>query len=313
VNLLRLSTSMGLAMLFSQIFSSVKKGAPIAKSIADRTALLSFAAINMGMVALMKTLNLFGKEKSVVIREQMGRQYSSFEYLLSKACAELPFEAFFSTVFAIILKKNSSLRISSSLLSVILSEITIAIASLGFAIGSVTRNEEEAMAVGIPVMVILMAVGIINPSGVNLKAKTPVIIKILQKYSPIKLGIEALCITEYNGMTFNDGKGRFNLRDLPRMGGLALVRNGDEVLDALGLADKGYRGVMKDLAVLSGMNMIISWLGLKFYGPKFTAPNLASNESNNSNGGKAIEEFREKETLSTDSQKMKIALLRKPV
>lgn len=55
-------------------------------------------------------------------------------------------------------------------------------------------------------------------------AKTPILIKALQQISPIKLAIEALCIAEFKGMEFDDGKGRWRLsgwrlKDLPRMGG----------------------------------------------------------------------------------------------
>lgn len=272
MNLLRTGTSIGLATLFSQLFSTVRRGSPIAKSVADRTALLSFSAINMAMVVLMKTLNLFGKEKSVVTREQMGRQYSSFDYLFSKSVAELPLEIVFSTMFAATIKRLTSLRISFPVLSTILSAMAIAGASLGFAVGSLTGNAEEATTIGVPLNVILMAVGIINPSGVDVNAKTPSLIKFLQQISPIKLAIEALCIAEFKGMDFDDGHRRWRrIRDLPRMGGLALVQNGDQVLDALGLADKSYEKLVKDLMLLSGGNLLISWLGLSFFGQKFAS------------------------------------------
>jgi len=57
--------------------------------------------------------------------------------------------------------------------------------------------------------------------------------------------------------------------------GLALVQNGDQVLDALGLADTSCEKVMKDLMLLSVGNLLISWLGLSFFGPKFA---LSSND-----------------------------------
>ena len=50
-NFFRLLASVGNALLFSQIFKSVQKGAPDAKSLADRVALLSFGVINMSMVS----------------------------------------------------------------------------------------------------------------------------------------------------------------------------------------------------------------------------------------------------------------------
>jgi len=278
VNVLRIGTSIGLATIFSQLFSTMKRGSPIAKSIADRTALLSFGAINMAMVVLMKTLNLFGNERCVVSREQMGNQYSSFEYLISKSLAELPLEIVFSTIFAATLKRLTSLRTPLHALAAVFSTMGIAGTSLGFAIGSLTGNAEEAMTIGVPLNVILIAVGIINPSGVDASAKTPILIKALQQISPIKLAIEALCIAEFKGMEFDDGKGRWRLsgwrlKDLPRMGGLALVQNGDQVLDALGLADRSYEKVIKELLLLSGCNLLVSWFGLSFFGPKFVSSN----------------------------------------
>lgn len=50
INALRLVAAIGNSFLFSQIFATVKKGVPTAKSIADRVALLSFGVINMSMV-----------------------------------------------------------------------------------------------------------------------------------------------------------------------------------------------------------------------------------------------------------------------
>jgi len=206
----------------------------------------------------------------------MGKQYSSFEYLISKSLAELPLEIVFSTIFAATLKRLTSLRTPLHALAAVFSTMGIACASLGFAIGSLTGNAEEAMTIGVPLNVILIAVGIINPSGVDASAKTPLLIKALQQISPIRLAIEALCITEFKGMEFDDGKGRWRLggwrlKDLPRMGGLALVQNGDQVLDALGLADRSYEKVMEELLFLSGCNLLVSWFGLSFFGPKFVS------------------------------------------
>lgn len=44
----------------------------------------------MSMLTVMKTLQTFGKEKTVVMREQMEKQYSLITYLFAKILAELP-------------------------------------------------------------------------------------------------------------------------------------------------------------------------------------------------------------------------------
>lgn len=127
-------------------------------------------------------------------------------------------------------------------------------------------------------MVILMAVGIINPSGVDPSTKTPLIIQSLKKVSPVGMAIEALCIAEYSGMDFAEG-GKWRLSDLPRMGGLALVRNGDQVIDALGLTTKTYEGVMRNMAIVSSINLLLSWVGLSCCGTKFiTARDIPSTD-----------------------------------
>ena len=158
VNFLRGTTSLGLAKLFSELFT-VKKGESLAKSVADRTALLSFGVVNMAMMAMMKTISLFGKEKSIIAREQMRRHYTSFDYLLSKSLAELPLDILYSSVFACALKRLTCLVIPLSRLCGTFSLLTVATASLGFAVGSFTNGVEEAMTVGMPLMVIFMAVG----------------------------------------------------------------------------------------------------------------------------------------------------------
>ena len=70
VNALRLGACGILATVFSSIFGESLQGPPSAKGVADRTALLSYSVINMAMMALMKTLDLFGREKPVVNRER---------------------------------------------------------------------------------------------------------------------------------------------------------------------------------------------------------------------------------------------------
>lgn len=91
------------------------------------------------------------------------------------------------------------------------------------------------------------------------------------------MAIEALCIAEYKGMDFGEDGTRWSLKDLPRMGGLALVRNGDQVIDALGLTNKSYEDVMHSMAVVCAMNLLLSWFGLSHCGTKFTTAIDVSN------------------------------------
>eukprot|EP00536_Pseudo-nitzschia_multiseries_P010652 jgi/Psemu1/326112/estExt_fgenesh1_pg.C_3330013 len=275
VNLFRLFASGGNAYLFTRIFHSIKKGHFTAKSVADRVALLSFGVINMSMMSLMKTLDLFAKEKPVVQREQQRHQYTSLEYLLAKAIAEIPLDTAFAAVFTFTLKSLCGLRIGLKALTGVFSLMTVAGASLGFAIGALSPTGEIAMTAGIPIMVVMMTVGVINPAGVDESEPQPAVVGAMKQLSPIAFAIKALCLAEYRGMEFGDpsqgDKGNFGniffrgrglLRDLPRMGALALVQNGDQVLDELGLGNDKYEGAMKHLAFLSLGNLLLSWIGL---------------------------------------------------
>jgi hypothetical protein len=275
VNGLRLIASGGNAYLFTHIFKSIKKGVFSAKSVADRTALLTFGIINMSMMALMKTIDLFAKEKPVVQREQLRQQYTSLEYLISKSLAEIPLDTAFAALFTTVLKTMSGIRIGWKALTGTFALMTVTGASMGFAIGAVSPTAEIAMSAGVPLMVILMTVGVINPSGVDPSDPQPMVVSALKQMSPIAFAVKAVCLAEYRGMEFGDpngpnrnifSRGRSLLRDLPKMGALALVKNGDQVLNELGLKDETYRGAMRHLVFLSAVNLLISWIGLSMQG-----------------------------------------------
>lgn len=56
-------------------------------------AVVSFASITMSMMALMKTLDVFGRERIVVAREHARGRYDAMEYVLAKLITELPLDA----------------------------------------------------------------------------------------------------------------------------------------------------------------------------------------------------------------------------
>ena len=264
-NLARTLACLGSSVLFSQIFKSVREGVPYARSIADRTALLSFGVINMSMMALMKTVHLFSKERAVIDREQMRQQYSSLEYLLSKVAAEIPMDTAFSALFTTVLKGVTDLRISWTNLTATFAAMTVAGASLGLAIGSCCKDGDTAMATAMPIMVLFMVVGVINPSGVDKNSPVPMAVKLLKVLSPIKWAIEGLLVGEFKGMDLKPRgqKPWQRIRDLPRFGAFAMVQNGAQILGSLGLDDATQDGIIKHLAVLSALNFCISWVGLE--------------------------------------------------
>ena len=238
MNLNRLCVSVGNAFLLAGVFPSVQKGSqhrPLINSIADRVALLSFGAINLCMMTYVKSITLFAHESPIIQRElNAQQQYTVFEYLIAKVTSELPIDMIFSLIFAVILKHFTGLRISLQHLSQVFALLTTAGATLGFLLGSTATSYQHATNSGIPVLVILMVVGVINPSGVDVTKPKPILLRYLKQISPFAYAIEALCIAEYQGVQFyaNDsdrGGGRklggivARLKDAPRMGGLAMI------------------------------------------------------------------------------------------
>ncbi|KAL7544414.1 hypothetical protein ACHAWF_007800 [Thalassiosira exigua] len=278
--MLRLAASVVQAGLFAAIFPSVQDNKSLSKSIADRVALLTFGVVNMSIMSLMKTLNLFAKERGVVLREQMRSSYTSLEYLLAKVLAEIPLDSFFALLFATVLKRLTGLRTSMLTLIKTYCLMTVSSASLGFAVGSIASSVESAMSLGIPIIIIFMVVGILNPSGVDPSEQPNQVLRLLKPLSPIKWAIEALVTSEFRGMVFDqrDRDWMGTLRDLPKMGGLAMVRDGDDVLSNLGLSEAEYSNIMQNLAILSGAYLLMSWLGLSYFGPSFITTDTSTED-----------------------------------
>ena len=121
-----------------------------------------------------------------------------------------------------------------------------------------------------------MVVGVINPSGVDASQQPNQLLKLLKALSPIRWAIEAIVTAEFQGMEFGQRNrwGQISeLKDLPAMGALALVKNGDEVLVNLGLKDAQYSNLMQNLVWLSIGNLAFSWAGLTLFGPSFADAN----------------------------------------
>lgn len=229
-----------------------------ANTIADRVALLSYGVINMSMMALMKTVHLFGRERSVIDREFRKKHYTCLEYLGSKVLAEIPVDAVFATVFTTVLKQVTGLRIGWGQLTTIFSLMTAAGASLGFAIGSLSHDGDTALAMGMPVMVLFMVVGTINPTGVDSSKQEAAVVQVLKQLSPIKWAIEGLVAAEFSGVNLEKQKHAW------RKGGgaFSMAQNGDQILSALGLQDTTYSNVTKRMVQLSLLNLAVSWIGL---------------------------------------------------
>ena len=68
---------------------------------------------------------------------------------------------------------------------------------MGFAVGSVTSDSDLALMLGMPIMIILLCVGVINPSGVDKLEVDSHILNVLKLSSPVRWTIESLCLSEF--------------------------------------------------------------------------------------------------------------------
>lgn len=68
------------------------------ESVSDRIMILTNAVVNISLLSMIKTLQLFKRERSVVSRERLQRQYYASEYLFGKLFAEIPWDIAVSSV-----------------------------------------------------------------------------------------------------------------------------------------------------------------------------------------------------------------------
>jgi len=96
-NVVRLGTSAILALVIGSVYgtqsSTIKPD-----SVANRVNVIALGSINVAMLSVIKTLQLFKLEQGIINRERSGEQYTALEYLLSKSLVELPFDGLVGAV-----------------------------------------------------------------------------------------------------------------------------------------------------------------------------------------------------------------------
>lgn len=98
-NTVRIGVSALLAGIIGSIFG--KSGGPgplTSQAISDKVTLIAHSSINVGMLSMIKALQLFKKERAIINRERSQGRYTAFEYLVAKLTAELPLDAFIGAV-----------------------------------------------------------------------------------------------------------------------------------------------------------------------------------------------------------------------
>lgn len=197
-NISRAATNLGSAVIFGSIFWRMRLGQT---TIQDRMGLLQVAAINTAMSSLIKTLNVFPRERTIVSAERAKKTYHVLPYFAAKLVAELPVGALFPLLFGVVVYPLTGLNPKPSRFAKFLGILTLesfVASSLGLAVGAVAPNTEAALAMGPGIMIVFIVFG-----GVYVNAdNVPAGLRWLPNISMIKYCFEALCVNEFKGLEF---------------------------------------------------------------------------------------------------------------
>jgi hypothetical protein len=251
--------------------------------VADRITLISFGAISMAFAGVSKMLTTIGAESAVLGHERALGLCGAFEYLCAKMSAEAPFDALIALLFAETLRSAAGLRMDRLHADLAFAAAAVSASTLGLAVGALSPSGDAALVAGVPILVLFTIVGVVNPSGVQADAPPqPALMRVVAAMSPIGAAIRALLPAELAGARLE--RGRFSVKNVPRLGALALVRSGDEVLSALGLGAKPARNGqprrravtwadgIKRLWLISLFNFAVAVCGAVVTRPRFVEP-----------------------------------------
>jgi len=201
----RASSQISSAVVFSGIYWRMGRGQA---DIQDRLGLLQVSAVGVAMTAMIKTLNVFPQERTIVTRERSRAAYPVFPYLVAKLAAELPVGAIFPAMFGSILYPSAGLNAKISRFGKYLAILTaesFSAQALGLAVGAAAPSTSAALAIGPAVMLVFIVFGglFVNAEGL------PTALKLVPSTSLIKQSFEGACINEFQGENYEpDDKGR---------------------------------------------------------------------------------------------------------
>eukprot|EP00879_Flechtneria_rotunda_P017959 GHRR01018823.1.p1 GENE.GHRR01018823.1~~GHRR01018823.1.p1 ORF type:complete len:592 (+),score=216.60 GHRR01018823.1:138-1913(+) len=155
----RLSSNISSAAIFGAIFFRMQKKQ---SNIQDRMGLLQVAAINTAMSALVKTIGVFPKERTIVSRERTRKAYNVLPYLTAKLLAELPVSCVFPLVFGGMVYPFTGLNPKPNRFAKFLGILTLesfTAAALGLSVGAFAPSQDAATAIGPAVMLVWIIFG----------------------------------------------------------------------------------------------------------------------------------------------------------
>lgn len=192
-NISRAMSQISSALVFSTIYWRL--GTSHA-NIQDRVGLLQVSAVGTAMSSLIKTLNVFPRERTIIARERGRSPYPVLPYFLSKLAAELPIGAVFPALFAALVYPTTGLRGSPRAFAKFLGMMTLESFSsqaLGLAVGAAAPSTEAALAAGPAVILVSIVFGGLFVQSV------PKGLAWLPKTSLIRAAFTGLCVNEFRG------------------------------------------------------------------------------------------------------------------
>ena len=253
LNIARLMSGLFSGLLFGAIYFKLGNGA---STVADRLGLLQVSAVNCAMTSLIKATTSFVTEKLIIQRERKSNSYSVGSYFISKLFAELPLAALFPCMTGSIIYFLCGLNPTPgrwlNFLKILTME-SIASASFGMAIGSISPSVESAIAIAPAAMVIFIVFG-----GLYV-VNAPSYLKIVPNLSLIRWAYEGLVINEFK-----------DLQIIPEAKyGPKSVSNGNEVINNMGIKKSATIGnTLKSQLIIIAANYCFTYLSLLHQKPK---------------------------------------------
>lgn len=237
------------ALIFGALFHRLNIASISATQ--DRLGLLQVAAINAAMSSLVKTLQVFSRERSIIQRERLAckadGKYSIATYLSAKLIAELPTSILFPVIFGSVVYPLCGLSFQPKIkLAKFLGILTLesfTSSALGMAVGAFAPTAEAATAIGPAVMVVFIVMG-----GLYLnEGSVPWCLRWLPNASLIKQAFQALAVNEFTG-----------LEGLEAHSTLRGPRRGEEVLASLSFGSTTIKGCVLRQAKILGCFWLIT-------------------------------------------------------
>lgn len=220
----RASSQMSSAIVFSAIYwrLGLKQS-----DIQSRLGLIQVSCIGTAMTSLIKTLNVFPRERTIIQRERGRAAYPVISYFASKLAAELPIGSLFPMLFGAVVYPCTGLSPNpvkfANFLGILVAE-SFAAQALGLTVGAAAPSTSAALAIGPAVMLVSIVFGglFVNVDGV------PKPLQWIPKTSLIKHAFEGACINELTGLEFDCGEDK---------NGTLRTKAGEDVLKELGAAN----------------------------------------------------------------------------